>query len=159
MIIQARETKNQIQIIKTLKNCEICYLGINDKNSPYIVPMNFGFTALNGNFFLYFSSNEIGKKINLLQKSPTVSFSAATSIFYVEDKNPLKWITAYQSIMGDGVATFIKDSEEKKIALKHIMGHYSENVFDFEDNDIKEIEVFKIQVNNITCRINPLKAI
>ena len=58
------EEKSQIETI--INQCKVCYLGMIDNDqSPYVVPMNFGYK----NNIFYLHSGPDGKKIQLLNKN------------------------------------------------------------------------------------------
>jgi len=52
------------RMLEIMKQCDICRLGLQDDESVYIVPLNFGFKADNEELTLYFHGFVKGKKLN-----------------------------------------------------------------------------------------------
>ena len=65
-----KEIKNKNMIESILKEADHCVIALSDNNSPYIVPMNFGYK----NQTLYLHSSKEGKKIEILKVNNRVSF-------------------------------------------------------------------------------------
>ncbi len=118
-----KEIKNKNMIESILQEADHCVVALSNNNSPYIVPMNFGYK----NQTLYLHSSNEGKKIEILKVNNRVSFGVEINIELVKDQNPCKWGMKYKSVVGHGYAYFIEDSEKKKEALDIIMAKYSKN--------------------------------
>ena len=50
------------EIIEIIKKCDVCRIALNDKEFPYIVPLNFGLDIQGDQVFLYFHAAMKGKK-------------------------------------------------------------------------------------------------
>ena len=70
-----REICSFDEMMEIVQTCDCCRLGlVDEENSAYIVPMNFGAENSGGSLVLYFHSAQEGKKIELLKKNPIASF-------------------------------------------------------------------------------------
>jgi uncharacterized protein len=118
-----KEIKNKNMIESILQEADHCVVALSDNNSPYIVPMNFGYK----NQTLYLHSSKEGKKIEILKVNNKVSFGVEINIEIVKKRKPCNWGMKYKSVVGKGYAYFINDSEKKKEALDIIMAKYSNN--------------------------------
>ena len=62
------------RMLEIMNQCDICRLGLQDDESVYIVPLNFGFKADNEELTLYFHGFVKGKKIELIKKNKLAGF-------------------------------------------------------------------------------------
>ena len=69
-----REVTDYNKMIEILKSCDCCRIGLVDDKGAYIVPMNFGYEDNNGKLTLYFHGATEGKKIDLINNQPEISF-------------------------------------------------------------------------------------
>ena len=69
-----REIKDLNDIMAIIKKCDVCNLAFFDEEYPYIVPLNFGVTLLDGTITLYFHGANAGKKLDLIKKNNKVGF-------------------------------------------------------------------------------------
>ena len=63
-----REITEWSELVDVIQRCDVCRLVLNDGDYPYIVPLNFGFDAEDGNITLYFHSALEGYKTDLFQR-------------------------------------------------------------------------------------------
>jgi len=124
----------------------VCRLALSDDNSPYIVPLCFGYKDK----VLYFHSSQKGKKIDIIKKNPKVCFEFDTNTEIVKAKDACRWTMRYQSIIGFGKAVFLEDTAEKRHALDIIMGQYSDRIFQFDDAILKKTGVIKVEIESMT---------
>ena len=73
-----REVTDYNKMIEMLKSCDCCRIGLVDDKGAYIVPMNFGYEDNNGKLTLYFHGATEGKKIDLINNQPEISFETGT---------------------------------------------------------------------------------
>ena len=69
-----REIKDFNEIIEIIKKCDVCRIVLNDKDFPYIVPLNFGLEVQGEQVFLYFHAAKEGKKLDLIAKDNRATF-------------------------------------------------------------------------------------
>jgi nitroimidazol reductase NimA-like FMN-containing flavoprotein (pyridoxamine 5'-phosphate oxidase superfamily) len=140
--------KNVIEAI--LQESDHCVIGISHNNSPYTVPMNFGFKDNN----LYIHSSSEGRKIEILKVNNKVSFSVEIKTELVKSFEACNWGMKYMSVMGFGFAHFIEDINKKIDALDIIMNKYSkhdlEAPFQYSETAINDIVVIKVEVIELT---------
>jgi len=143
---QDKEIQNESEIKAIIKKSGVCRLGMINGNNPYIVPLCFGYH----DNVLYFHSSLKGKKIDILQKNPNVCFEFDLITEPVESENPCDWSMKYQSVIGFGKVVFIESLDEKHKALNIIMAQYSKRPFQFPENKLKVISVFKVEIESMT---------
>lgn len=141
---------SDIQIIEEiLKDSQICRLAFVDNQSPYLVPLNYGYS----NNCLYFHSTPSGKKIECIKANPKVCFEIEYYSEIVKHEISCMWTTKYRSIIGYGIAEIISDNVLKKSALDIIMEHYgrsNDNIYN--DRQINNIVIIKVIITELSCK-------
>ena len=146
-----KEIKNKNMIEAILREADHCIVALSSNNSPYIVPMIFGYE----NQTLYLHSSNEGKKIEILKVNNRVSFGVEINIELVKDQNPCKWGMKYKSVVGCGYAYFIEDSKKKKEALDIIMAKYSKNAnFEYSKTSLNNLALIRVEVKELTGKIS-----
>ncbi len=141
-----KEIKDQKEIEEILNKSEVCRLGMVDGDTPYIVPLNFGYK----DGAIYFHSAQEGKKIELMKRNPRICFEVDN--FTKIKKAPLAcdWGIEYSSVIGWGNADILENLEDKKQGLDIIMAQYSGRKFDFPEENIKRTAVIKVSIEKMT---------
>ena len=141
-----KEINEKAAIEAIIKKSLVCRLALSDNNSPYIVPLCFGYKDR----VLYFHSSQKGKKIDIIKRNPKVCFEFDTDTEIVKAEDACHWSMRYRSIIGFGRAVLLEDTEEKRKALKIIMGQYSDRIFQFDDAILKKMGVIKVEIESMT---------
>ncbi|MCD7928882.1 MAG: pyridoxamine 5'-phosphate oxidase family protein [Clostridiales bacterium] len=119
-----REITDFEELCALVERCQVIRLAMTDGETPYIVPLSFGWTAESGQLTLYFHSACEGRKLDLLRKNPLVCFEMDCAFQVRRDETPCRWGAAYASVIGTGKAEFLNDPAEKKKGLDALMAHY-----------------------------------
>ena len=148
-----REVTDYNKMIEILKSCDCCRIGLVDDKGAYIVPMNFGYEDNNGKLTLYFHGATEGKKIDLINNQPEISFETDTN-----DRKQYHLLQAhvsylYQSIMGKGQVKIVADRDTKIKGLNQIMHHYTgKSDYEFNENVLERTAVIKLAVTEWSCK-------
>lgn len=146
-----REITDFNEILAIMEKCDVCRLAMVDNGLPYVVPMNFGFTADNGEVTLYFHCAKEGRKIDILKMNRAVCVEMDCSHQLITGEKACDYTMDFESVIGSGKAEFIDKDEEKVIALKHIMRKYSDaGTFEFDEILMKRTTLFKVIVSDFT---------
>lgn len=144
-----KEITDKREIEQIFKDAQVCRLGLYDGNSPYIVPLNFGYKENT----LFFHSALAGRKIDILKKNPGVCFEIDIPGKTISSDKACNWSMAFLSIIGEGKVIFINNETEKINALNVIMGHYSDkNEWDFNKKMVEKTLVFKVDIDKISVK-------
>ena len=143
-----RQIKEFDDIIHVIDKCDVIRIGFNDKDYPYIVPMNFGYEVEGQNIIFYLHSAMSGRKIELIKKDNRVCFEMDCGHKLMLLENERECSMAFESVMGTGTIEFVKD-EDKLSALKCLMEHYRHKDFDFDKRAMPVTAVLKLTVNNM----------
>lgn len=155
-----RRIDKEISDIKTieliLKEADHCVIALSDNNSPYIVPMNFGYQDHN----LYLHSSPLGRKIEILKVNNKVSFGVQIKTRLIKNKKACNWTMDYMSVIGEGYAYFIENNNKKFEALNIIMSKYSDNYtnkFEYSKSALNDVSLIKIEVKELKGKISGYK--
>ncbi len=146
-----REVIDKREIIEIIAKCDVCRLALMDNESPYIVPMNFGYEFINDQLSLFFHSAIAGKKIDLLKNNSLVCFEMDCSHNLIKGDIPCQYTMEYESVIGYGTVKFSTTKEEKINYLRILMNQYSDmKSYKFEESILDKILTFKIEVSSYT---------
>ena len=138
-----KEITNRREIDSILSKATVCRIGLISHDTPYIIPLNFGYN----NNCLYFHSAPNGKKIESPKRNPIVCFEVDVDHEITSTEIPCKWSMKYASVIGQGTVTLITDVEQKQKALNIIVDHYSPgSSYILPEKNLKEVAVIKIQI-------------
>jgi nitroimidazol reductase NimA-like FMN-containing flavoprotein (pyridoxamine 5'-phosphate oxidase superfamily) len=135
------------QIEAVLLKAKFLRIALSDAETPYIVPMSFGY--LNNTIYLH--SSRKGRKIEILKKNPRVCFEAAVETDLITADEPCKYNVRYRSVIGYGKAKFLEDYNEKVEGLTVLSEHYGmKGPFEFEEWKVNRLSVIKIEIEKMT---------
>lgn len=145
-----RQVNNVPDIELIISRCDVCRIAFADKNTPYIVTMNFGYCQGDPSCF-YFHCAPEGRKIDLIARNNYVCFEMDTDHMLYTGKTGCDWGMNFSSIIGYGKISIISDAEEKKKGLDCIMSHYSgRNNFSYDERILKGTTVLRLDIEEIT---------
>jgi len=145
-----KEIQDFDQLVEIINQSAVCRLGLAENNKPYIVPLSFGFKDK----VLYFHSAREGRKIDILENNRYVCFEFETDVSLIRNNRFCNWGMKYKTVLGDGLARFINDPEEKMKALDLIISQYSDAPVSgnagYTDKSVENIIVFAVDILNMT---------
>ena len=147
-----REVKDKTEIERIIQKALVCRVALADGDSPYVVPVCFGFK----DGAIYFHSTPEGKKIEILRKNNKVCFEMDIDTKVIEGEKGCEWGIQYASVIGYGIASFVEDLEEKKHALRVLLRHYSDKTYEFPEPSLDKVTIVKIRVESMTGKKAPL---
>lgn len=146
-----REVKEREQIEEIIKSAETCRLAFADGNVPYIVAMNFGFSADPDT--LYFHCAPEGRKLEMIKKNNYACFQMDTDHQLYGGEKGCDWGMRFRSIIGYGHIYFITGKEEKIDALNCIMKKYGgEKNYDYDDKLVERTTILRLEISEMTAK-------
>jgi len=154
-----REIQGIVDKIKIIENCKYCRIGLSENNYPYIVPLNYGYSYEDENLTLFFHSAKEGKKIDIIKNNNEACFEIDYDTKLIEGEKACNYGYEYRSIIGFGKIIFLETNEEKIEGLNKIMQHQTgeKNNYTFNENEVKNVLVFKMVVEDFTGKERILK--
>ena len=140
-----REITDFNEIINIIKKCDVCRIALNDKDFPYIVPLNFGLDIQGKEVYLYFHCAMEGKKLDLIAKDNRVTFEMDCDHNFILDEERMSCTMGYESVIGHGVIETVPD-ENKYVSLKILMRQYHAEDFKFNTDMMRVTTVLKMTV-------------
>ena len=140
-----REITDFNEIINIIKKCDVCRIALNDKDFPYIVPLNFGLDIQGKEVYLYFHCAMEGKKLDLIAKDNRVTFEMDCDHNFILYEEIMSWTMGYESVIGHGVIETVPD-ENKYESLKILMRQYHAEDFKFNTDMMRVTTVLKMTV-------------
>lgn len=148
-----REITDPERINQILADCHCCRLGFHDNGNVYIVPLSFGLAEENGNRIFYFHSAKEGRKIDLIQSSPSVGFELDTGYQLHEAEIACGYSARFQSVIGTGTVSLVEHKEDKLFALSKIMQHITEKTdWQFSEDMLDAVCVFRLSVDTLSAK-------
>ena len=141
-----QEILDKTELEEIFREAVVCRLAIADADAPYIVPLNFGYRDNT----LYFHSASEGRKLDLLRRHPDVGFELESGVEIVRGETACNWGVSFRSIIGYGRASIVEGSVDKRHALDIIMAHYSDEQFEFPDENLKRTVVVRVDITSMT---------
>ncbi len=146
-----REVTDKDEVITIIEKCDVCRIALSDGNTPYIVPMNFGYDYNGGELVLYFHGASEGKKHDIIKKNPIACFEMDCSHRLIEAEEAQHYTMEYESVIGNGSIYTISDKEEKRKALRCLMKNYAKDKeFSFPDHVVDSVTMLKLVVTDFT---------
>ncbi|MCL2142298.1 MAG: pyridoxamine 5'-phosphate oxidase family protein [Methanimicrococcus sp.] len=146
-----REITNISEIEKILLECKTCHVAMVNDNTPYVVPLSYGYKIIDGSLLeLYFHSALEGKKLEILRKNNKVCFEMAYEGEPLFADTPCNSGYYFASVIGYGDVVFIDDDDKKCEALSIMFKHQSGKEVIFTGDQAENICVFKIVSSDFT---------
>lgn len=150
---QDREVTDPNAIERIIAAGKCIRLGFYDGKQVYIVPLSFGFVVQDGRYTFYFHSAKEGRKIDLIRQSPAVGFEMDVNYKLNAAETACGYSAGFQSVIGNGVVSFVEDPEEKKAGLRALMKQQTgRGDWDFSQEQLCAVCVFKMTVEQLSCK-------
>lgn len=153
-----REVTDLDSILRIIDECQIIRLGLADGNFPYIVPMNFAYTAEGNEICFYIHGAMAGRKYEMLKANPFCSFEMDIPLEMdcIVEKGDVTM--RYKSVMGKCRVEFL-EAEEKQAAIDQIiMARYeATRSFNYNRQTVKRTAVAKLTVIELSAKVNPVR--
>ena len=151
-----REVTEIKEIKQILDNCKVVHVGMHDGEKIYVIPLNFGYTFEAEKLVLYLHCGKEGKKLDLLRKNPYVFIEMDCEHQLIEGRKACQYGYLYASIMGDGTAEIIEDTDEKIKGMEILMECMTGKQFVFDKRLVSIVNVIKITVDSYTGKRRPM---
>ena len=146
-----RQITDKTELLEIIGRYKVFRIGMfSPDEGLYIVPLNYGYEFGTQGLILYFHCALSGYKVNILEKNNNICFEIDGGYVPIFSESPCKFSNAYESIIGWGKAEPILDLSEKKQAMGIITKRFMEGDFEFSDNNIKNVAVYRIIVSSFT---------
>ena len=149
-----REITDKNEIMDIIGRSKVIRIAFTGEEYPYVLPFNFGYEEKNGSLSLFFHCTREGRKLDILQNRPEVSFEMDGDHVLLEGDAPCRYSYAYGCVMGRGVVEFLREDEEKMHALRRIMLHQTGRDADFTPGMVRSVCVLCLKVEAISAKLH-----
>ena len=152
-----REITDETAIRAILDKAQVLHLAMIDGDRPYVVPLHYGYSLIDGRLTLYLHSAKEGRKLDVLQKNGRVAFVLETDVSSISGGEiPCKYGAAYASVMGEGKAVLLTDPAEKAAALQILMRTQTGRDFTITEAMTESVAVLRVDVETYSAKSRPL---
>ncbi len=142
-----QEVRDRDAISQIIRKCQVCRLGLAIENTPYLLPVSFGYDG----HAIYFHTAKEGRKLDFLTAGNPVCFEFEHGVRILpHDTNPCNWTFSFQSIIGYGTVSELVTHAEKQDGLQVIMRQYSGREWEFRREDVEAVKVWKLEIESMT---------
>jgi len=145
-----REITDIIEIESIIQNSDVCRIAMANGNIPYIVTMNYGYTA-GSEMKIYFHCARQGRKLEMIRKNNYVCFEIDNDHKLIKGTNACDFSMKYRSVVGYGIISIIDEEEERIKGLNCIMSHYSDSPsFSYNKKSLEKTTVLCLEIKEIS---------
>ena len=151
-----REVTDFGEILRIIDGCANIRLGLADGDFPYIVPVNFAYTAEGGCVRFYIHGAMAGRKYEMLKAHPLCSFEMDIPLG-LDCMAEKKSVTMrYRSVMGKAEVRFLEGEEKRRAMDAIIMARYEKTRnFDYNTAALARTAVGELNVLELSAKENP----
>ena len=143
------------EIRAILDKSAICRLGFSQGGTPYVLPLNYGYTYIDGVITVFIHGAGEGRKMDIIGQNPIVCFEIDCEQRLDPETNPNRYAFIWESIVGTGTVEFVTDLNEKKQIISNIINKY------LKHNPHYHTEVTDVRIQGTTVlklRLDEFKA-
>ncbi len=140
-----REVTDYSGIVDILRRADTIRLGLNGEPYPYVVPLSFGYEAVNGKITIYIHGAKEGLKHDLIRQNPYVCTEA--DILHRYASSGANVTAEYESFIGFGKAERVTGDEFLK-ALDLLLLHCGYDGFEYDRTVLNFTSVYKIELSS-----------
>jgi len=149
-----RRKDRQINDIRDLEliisHSDVCRVAFAVNSMPYIVTMNFGYSAGDNPCFYFHCASE-GKKLEMIKKNNYVCFELDTDHEIYEGENGCDWGMKFSSIVGYGKISVLEERESRIYGLDCIMSQYScRKEFSYDERVLGNTTILRLDIEEMT---------
>ena len=144
---EEKQITDRKEIDAIIHGSKVCRLAMAKENQPYLVPLSFGYDGK----ALYVHTAGDGQKIEYIESNPNVCFEFEHQVQLIsDDRKACNWSFTFECVIGFGTISELSDPLEKERGLAHIMRHYSNQKWQFNEKAMAKTRLWKIAIHTIS---------
>jgi nitroimidazol reductase NimA-like FMN-containing flavoprotein (pyridoxamine 5'-phosphate oxidase superfamily) len=140
-----KEILDPAELAQVFDAARTLVLGIADEGAPYLVPLFFGPAGDS----LYVHSGPAGTKMELLARSPRVSFAAVEEPVVLPGDASCRFTARSRSVVGYGTLRIVTDEAERTRGLDAIVRHYTPQPPTYDPGALARTVVLAIDIETV----------
>lgn len=143
-----KQIRGRREMEDIIRAARFCRLAMSDGETPYVVPLCFGYEEN----AVYFHSAAAGRKIDLLRRNPHVCVQFDTQLQIRPAEKACDWGLSFKSVIVFGRTIFVTDASARQYALNLIMAHYAERqaAFTFSEGLFERTAVIRVDIEQMS---------
>lgn len=142
-----REVTSRGEIDEIIRGSQVCRLALAMDDSPYLVPVCFGYDGSS----IFFHTAKVGRKVGYFETNNKVCFEFERNVELVRnERNFCKWSLSYESVIGYGTISELVDPKQKVHGMDQIALQYSGKRWPVEDAALSMTRLWRISVESLT---------
>ena len=103
---------------------------------------------------IYLHSGPEGSKVEMVTKHPQVciTFCEGHELVYMHRQVACSYSMKSRSVICRGKVHFVEDMEEKRRVLDMLMKQYTENECKYSEPAVRNVKIWEVKVEKISCR-------
>jgi nitroimidazol reductase NimA-like FMN-containing flavoprotein (pyridoxamine 5'-phosphate oxidase superfamily) len=131
---------------------EVCRVAMARENSPYMVPMSFGYDG----DAIYLHTPRVGKKIEYFETNDKVCFEFERNVRLVPNiENACDSTFAYETVIGFGTISELLETDKKEHGLQEVVQQYLGGRPEMDEKFVAAVRVWKISIESMTAKRSP----
>lgn len=119
-------------------------------DTPYVIPMNFGYDCEDGRVKLYLHGAAEGEKMARMARDPRAAFTMVAKAQTIGGATACAYSALYESVCGSGVLSRL-EGEQKRRGLTRLMAQIDPGRrFVFEEASVEAVTVLCLEVERIS---------
>ena len=137
---------NRHDIDAVIHECQVCRLAFAMDQTPYIVPLAFGYDGRH----LFFHTAKEGRKITFLKANSLVCFEFEHNVrLKTSGADPCAWGFTFETVIGQGHMRELTDSGDIQRGLQHIVDHYADTYQQMKPEAMSQVLVWCLTIDSI----------
>ena len=144
-----REITDAREIARIMSRCRVASIAFGG-DTPYVVPMNFGFSCEDGHFSLYLHCAGEGEKMRRVRSDPRAAFSMFTDETLLTAGIACGHTMDFESVCGSGRIEALA-GEDKRYGLSRLMAQLAPGCeWTFDERMLRAVTVLRLDVETIS---------
>jgi nitroimidazol reductase NimA-like FMN-containing flavoprotein (pyridoxamine 5'-phosphate oxidase superfamily) len=145
-----REITEIADIEDIISRSDVCRISFADNNVPYMVTMNFGYTA-GASRCLWFHCASAGRKLDLIRRNNYVCFEMDTDHQLYDGTDGCDWGMKFSSVVGYGSIVIVEEEAARMAGIGAIMSHYTgRDNFSYNEAVLRNTTVLRLDIEAMT---------
>jgi nitroimidazol reductase NimA-like FMN-containing flavoprotein (pyridoxamine 5'-phosphate oxidase superfamily) len=142
-----KNIRSKDEINEIIRGSQVCRIAMATNNMPYMVPVSFGYDGES----IYIHTAREGKKLDIFIENNNVCFEFERNVnLYKDPENACEWSFSFESVIGFGNIFELESPEDIINGLNQIMSQYSGKEWNFREEKLNNVRVWRIKINSVT---------
>ncbi|MCL2596077.1 MAG: pyridoxamine 5'-phosphate oxidase family protein [Paludibacter sp.] len=139
------------EIEQIISKCEICFVSmVSTDGMPYVLPMNFGY--IDGRIVLHSAPEGTHLQYLALNNRVCIAMNYGVDLRWQHPLVACSYRTEAVSVVCNGIVSFVENENDKIKYLNALCAHYSNNQFEFSIPAVRNVKIWLVEIDKMTCK-------